>query len=76
VLEAGGSHQRAFWASSGAVEATAAAKARIFSGSFTPGRTSVPLAVSTANGDVAAIASATFDGLRPPLRMNGVEVRR
>jgi hypothetical protein len=43
---------------------------------LTPGRTSVPLAVSTANGDVAAIASATFDGLRPPLRMNGIVVRR
>ena len=35
---------------SGAVAATAAANARSFSGSLTPGRTSVPLAVSTAKG--------------------------
>ena len=69
MLEADGHQPRCSASSapasaSGAVAATAAAKARSRSGSLTPGRTSVPLAVSTANGDVAAIASATFSGVQ------------
>ena len=31
----------------------------------------MPLATSTANGSVAAIAAATLSGFRPPLRMIG-----
>src|SRR5205085_7498229 len=53
--------------------ATDAENACSFSGSFTPGSRSTPLATSTANGPTAAIASTTFSGVRPPLRIIGAE---
>jgi hypothetical protein len=43
---------------------------------LTPGAASVPLAVSTANGLAAAIAAATFSGVRPPERTSGAVLRR
>ena len=55
---------------------TASTKAATFSGSLTPGAASVPLAVSTANGRTAAIASATFSGRSPPLSTSGILERR
>src|SRR5205085_1937479 len=78
VLEAAARHRAAPTAGAGAgtVEPTAAANARSFSGSFTPGRASVPLAVSTAYGCVASIAAATLSGESPPLSTNGTSVRR
>ena len=62
--------------SHGVATATAAANARSFSGSLTPGRASVPLAVSTANGRVAATAAPTLPGVRPPLSTSGTAERR
>src|SRR3954451_7979323 len=76
VLESADGHHAASSAGAGTVEATAAANARSFSGSFTPGRASVPLAVSTAYGSVASIAAATLSGESPPLSTNGTSVRR
>src|SRR5207302_6094515 len=55
----------------GAVALTAAANACSLSGSFLPGLSSTPLATSTAQGRVAAIAAATLSGFRPPLRITG-----
>src|SRR5207245_2364160 len=43
----------------------------IFSGSFSPGRHSTPLATSTIAGRTRRIASATFSGVNPPARING-----
>src|SRR5205085_5985217 len=54
-----------------AVDLTATANASSFSGAFTPGSISTPLATSTACGRSAAIASATLSGVSPPLRITG-----
>ena len=51
--------------------ATAWKNAASLAGSLRPGSASVPLAVSTANGRVAAIASATFSGVSPPESTSG-----
>lgn len=47
---------------------TAAANALIFEGSFTPS-VSTPVETSTPEGWTAAMASATFSGVRPPARV-------
>jgi hypothetical protein len=60
----------------GADCATAAKKARSFSGSLRPGADSVPLAVSTASGAVCSIACATLSARSPPLRISGTFERR
>ena len=44
---------------------------RACAGSLRPGAASVPLAVSTANGRAATIASPTLSGVRPPDRISG-----
>src|SRR5215218_6308977 len=69
----GASEASALGAGSGSpvVARTAAAKAFNLAGSLTPGDSSTPLATSTANGSVAAIASATFSGFSPPDMISG-----
>ena len=47
-------------------------KARILSGSFTPGALSTPEETSTPGARVMRSASATFSGIRPPDSMNGI----
>src|SRR5205085_861857 len=54
---------------------TAAIRASTLAGSLRPGSASVPVALSTANGWTAAIASATFTGSIPPERTIGTRER-
>ena len=54
----------------------ASKKAAIAAWSLRPGSASTPLATSTANGWVTAIASATFSGRRPPATIAGTSERR
>src|SRR6202043_2999074 len=62
----------AAWSLAGAAVArTAANSAAIRSWSLCPGEASVPLALSIAQGPVAAIAAATFPASSPPLRISG-----
>ena len=50
---------------------TALKNASSLAGSLRPGSASVPLAMSTANGRAAAIASPTLSGVRPPDSTSG-----
>src|SRR4029077_18505637 len=54
-------------------ERAARMKARIFSGSFTPGALSTPDETSTPGARVMRSASATFSGFKPPESMNGID---
>src|SRR3954454_4669058 len=52
------------------------ANAPISAWSLMPGSASTPLATSTANGWVTAIASSTLSGVSPPARIRGTSDRR